>query len=86
MYVVTATQKGQIVIPAKIRKRLHIKKGTKLYLEEDGKQIIIKPATPEYIDSLAGMIGSKEKLSDFLLKERASDDSVFMKKVEKWLK
>jgi len=86
MYTVTTTQKGQIVIPAKIRKKLHIKKGTKLYIEEQGKQIIIKPATSEYIDSLAGMLNSKEKLSDYLIKERKAEDLKFLKKVEKWLK
>lgn len=86
MYTVTATQKGQIVIPAKIRRKLHIKKGTKLYIQEDGMQILIKPATPEYIDSIVGILNSKENLSDFLLKERKADDTAFMKRVNKWLK
>ncbi|MCE5300990.1 MAG: AbrB/MazE/SpoVT family DNA-binding domain-containing protein [Spirochaetia bacterium] len=86
MYTVTATQKGQIVIPAKIRKKLHIKKGTKLYIQEDGVQILIKPATPEYIDSMVGYLGPEKNMSELLLKERKTDDEVFMKKIEKWLK
>ncbi|MFH1903587.1 MAG: AbrB/MazE/SpoVT family DNA-binding domain-containing protein, partial [Candidatus Omnitrophota bacterium] len=30
----TVTTKGQIVIPSKIRRRLNIKRGTRLYVEE----------------------------------------------------
>ena len=32
MTTTTVTTKGQIVIPSKIRKRLHIKKGTSLFI------------------------------------------------------
>ena len=37
------TIKGQVVIPAKIRHRLGIKKGTKLYVEERKGEIILRP-------------------------------------------
>lgn len=86
MYKVTVSQKGQIIIPSKIRKKMHIKKGTKLYIYENDREILIKPATPEYIDSLAGMINADEKLSDYFIKERRIEDENFFKKVEKWLK
>lgn len=86
MYKVTVSQKGQIIIPSKIRKKLHIKKGTKLYIYENGREILIQPETPKYIDSLAGMINTDEKLSDYLIKERQIESSKFLKKIEKWLK
>ena len=41
--VVTAGEKGQIVIPKKIREDLKIFKGTKLLVSEDKDKIIIKP-------------------------------------------
>ena len=41
--VVTVGEKGQIVIPKKIRKELKIEKGTKLIITEDKDKITIKP-------------------------------------------
>ena len=35
MSTAIVTSKGQIVIPSKIRRRLNIKRGTKLYIEEN---------------------------------------------------
>ena len=43
-YMETAvTIKGQVVIPAKIRHRLGIKKGTKFYVEDRKGEIILRP-------------------------------------------
>lgn len=39
MYKITVTQKGQVVIPAEIRKKLNIKKGNKLLIKEEGNNI-----------------------------------------------
>jgi AbrB family looped-hinge helix DNA binding protein len=39
------TVKGQVVIPATIRHRLGIKKGTKFYVEERKGEIILSPQT-----------------------------------------
>ena len=41
--VVTVGEKGQIVIPKKMRKELKIEKGTKLIISEDKDKITIKP-------------------------------------------
>ena len=67
------TTKGQIVIPSKVRQRLHIKKGTRLYLEEKDGEIIIRPATKEYFRRAAGILATGGKLSGLLLAERAED-------------
>jgi AbrB family looped-hinge helix DNA binding protein len=67
------TAKGQVVIPSKIRRRLNLKKGTKLYVEEKDREIILKPMTAEYFDRIAGVLKSKESLSKALLEERAKD-------------
>jgi AbrB family looped-hinge helix DNA binding protein len=48
----TATAKGQIVIPSSIRRRLGIKEGTRIQIEENGKEIILKPITRDYVHSL----------------------------------
>ena len=41
--VITVGEKGQIVIPKKMREYLNIIKGTKLLVSEDKEKIIIKP-------------------------------------------
>jgi len=67
------TTKGQIVIPSKIRQRLKIKKGIKLYIEERGDELILKPVTPAYFEKIAGVLPTKGKLSTALLEERSED-------------
>jgi AbrB family looped-hinge helix DNA binding protein len=41
MPITIVTTKGQIVIPSKIRRKYNIKKGPKLYIEENGTEIIL---------------------------------------------
>ena len=41
--LVTVGEKGQIVIPKKIREEFNIAKGTKMLIKEDNDKIIIKP-------------------------------------------
>jgi len=43
MEIVRLSSKGQIVIPAKIRKELKLSKGDKLLLERKGDVIILRP-------------------------------------------
>ncbi|MCL5986778.1 MAG: AbrB/MazE/SpoVT family DNA-binding domain-containing protein [Actinobacteria bacterium] len=73
MSLSTITSKGQIVIPAKIRKKLRLSAGTKIYIEEKDDELILRPITPEYLDKIAGILNTKGKLSKALLEERARD-------------
>ena len=73
MTTTIVTTKGQIVIPSKIRRRLNIKKGTKLYIEERGDELILKAVTPVYFEKIAGVLQTKGKLSKTLLEERTRD-------------
>lgn len=51
-----ATTKGQIVIPVEMRRKLGIKEGTRILLEldEQARQIVLKPITRESISKLRG--------------------------------
>ena len=51
---ITATIKGQITIPAEMRKKLGIKEGTRIWIEvdEENQKLILTPITPKYIHSL----------------------------------
>ena len=41
--IITVGEKGQIVIPKKMRDHFKIHKGTKLFMKEDREKIVIKP-------------------------------------------
>jgi len=73
MATTIVTTKGQVVIPSKIRRKLNIKKGTKLYIEERGDELVLRPVTPEYFKKIAGILSTKGKLSKALLEERSRD-------------
>ncbi len=51
------TVKGQIVVPAKIRKKFGIKKGTKIAFVEQAGKLIIQPLDKRYFETLAGILG-----------------------------
>ncbi len=67
-----ATTKGQIVIPASIRRRLGIKEGTRIEIElyERGQRIILTPITREYIHSLRGKYKGKGLLKALAAEKR----------------
>lgn len=73
MVTTIVTTKGQIVIPSRIRRKFNIKKGTRLFIEEKGDDLVLKPVTPEYFSKMAGILGTKGKLTRALLEERAKD-------------
>ena len=50
------TTKGQVVIPAKIRRSLGIKPGTRLVFDQKQGSFVVRPITDAYIDSLKGML------------------------------
>jgi AbrB family looped-hinge helix DNA binding protein len=69
----TITSKGQIVIPAKLRRRYGLKPGIKVYFIERDKEIVFQPVTKEYLKSVHGMLTSETSATKELLKERARD-------------
>jgi AbrB family looped-hinge helix DNA binding protein len=62
----TATSKGQIVIPASIRKQFGIKEGTRIRVEVDDEtgKILLLPITSEYVFSLHGRLKGKGLLAE----------------------
>lgn len=66
-------QKGQIIIPAKIRRQLGIKEGTYFQIDVDNlnKRIILIPITREYVNSLRGKYKGRGLMKAFMAeKER----------------
>jgi len=50
------TIKGQVVIPAKIRQRLGLKKGTKIFVEERNGEIVLRPINRGYFQRMSGIL------------------------------
>jgi AbrB family looped-hinge helix DNA binding protein len=67
-----ATVKGQIVIPAKLRRKYGIKAGTKINVIDTGEAILLKPVTEESLKRLQGRLKGKGVLKA-LLEERRKD-------------
>jgi AbrB family looped-hinge helix DNA binding protein len=68
----TATSKGQIVIPSAMRRKLGIKEGTRIQIElnEDAKEIILKPITRDYVHSLRGKFKGKGLLKSLMAEKK----------------
>ena len=66
-----ATTKGQVVIPASVRRKLGITNGTriKVELDEENAQIILRPITREYIHSLRGRLKGKGLLKELAVEK-----------------
>lgn len=67
------TSKGQIVIPAELRRKFGIRKGTQVCLYEQDGQIVVRALTDEYLRSLAGITKTHGKLLKALRDEKAKE-------------
>ena len=56
------TQKGQVTLPAKIRKQLNLKTGDRISFSLEGNKIIAVPV-PADISSLFGVVKSDKSVS-----------------------
>lgn len=50
----TLSTKGQIIIPAELREELKLAPGTRMSIRREGQTLVLRPITPEFIDSLCG--------------------------------
>lgn len=75
MMTVKTLAKGQIVIPAKLRQKYHIKEGSELQVLEYGGMIHLIPPLADPIKAAAGCLPKSPELAKRLLRERARDFS-----------
>jgi len=73
MTTIKTLSKGQIVIPAEIRKKYHIEPGTKMQIMEYGGVIYLIPPVEDPVSAACGILPSKPSLSDRLLKDRKNE-------------
>jgi AbrB family looped-hinge helix DNA binding protein len=67
------TAKGQIVIPARLRRKLGIRKGTPVSFYERNGEIIVRPLTDEYLRSIRGIARNWGDLLKTLREEKAKE-------------
>ena len=67
------TTKGQLVIPARMRRRLGIHRGTLLALQEDRGRLVVQPVTADFIHSLRGKFKGGPSGVKILLEERRKE-------------
>ena len=66
------TVKGQIVIPAELRRKYGITPNTRIAIVDTGNEIILRPITEQYLKKLQGSLKGSGAL-DVLLEERQKD-------------
>ncbi len=69
----TVSSSGRIVIPAKLRRKYGIGKGTRVSFLPNEHNFVVQPLTSEYIRSLCGSIKTSSSALKYLLKERTKD-------------
>ncbi|MBI5286112.1 MAG: AbrB/MazE/SpoVT family DNA-binding domain-containing protein [Deltaproteobacteria bacterium] len=73
MSIVRTTVKGQVVIPAEIRRKYHITKGTKVVIIEKGGEIILKPLLKEPVKEARGRFKEGGSALKILLEDRREE-------------
>ncbi len=73
MDVAQVTSKGQLVVPARLRRKYGIKAGTKVRFMERDNEIVLQPLTRDYIRSVCGLLKSATSATQELLRDRERD-------------
>lgn len=60
-YTSVVTSKGQLVIPAALRKRYGIVRGTMISFIEKDSALILQPITPRFVRKLRGSVSAKDR-------------------------
>ncbi len=78
------TTKGQVVIPAKLRRQFHIQEGTRAIVEATPEGILLKPVTKHAIGRLRGILKRKpgakslaEEWAEHQAEEKAREESKY---------
>ncbi len=89
MSIVTKiSSKGQLVIPAEIRKKLNIDENTRLVMREENGEIIIRVVNWDYIQSFRGIFnGNKNETAlDWVRENRKEELEHENRKLKGWKK
>ncbi len=85
MATVQVSQKGQIVIPPKIRKELNIKPKTRLEIYKEGDRIIGYPIPDDPIEACFGAIRLDKSATEIIKEIRKEEKTQEKRKARKFL-
>jgi AbrB family looped-hinge helix DNA binding protein len=76
--ITTVSTKGQIVIPAWIRKHLGLKPKSKLMvkLSEDRQRVVVEPLPDDPIESACGFLMGEFSLTQSLIENRQQEERI----------
>jgi len=75
-YSTTVSSRGQVVLPSGIRRKLGLRKGTRLQVflgSEDEKSLILRPADRDVVAELRGVLRAGDEALKVLQEERRKD-------------
>lgn len=81
MPIVTTSNRGQIVIPKDIRKRLNIFPGKKLLIKAKRDQAVITPLPDDPVEYFCGFFKDRSSLTKALINERRRERERESKKI-----
>ncbi len=64
------TVKGQVVIPARMRKRFGIRRGARVAFIEEKGRLLLQPLDKDYFESMAGILGTEGKVLKSLMEDK----------------
>jgi AbrB family looped-hinge helix DNA binding protein len=73
MKIMTLSVKGQLVIPAKIRRRFGLTKGSRVAIIDEPDGFSVRPVELQYFEQFAGLLPGKGKATKALLKDRRKE-------------
>jgi AbrB family looped-hinge helix DNA binding protein len=73
MSVTQLTQKGQILVPKHLRRKLGLKPGGKVHLDEEQGRLILTPVPPDPIEAATGFLKGKFSLTNDLRREHREE-------------
>ncbi len=81
MQLVTASSRGQIVIPKEIRKRLNIVAGKRLSVKAEGDQVLLTLLPDDPVEAFCGVFKERSSLTRALTELRKKDKHREEKKI-----
>ena len=73
MHTSTVTKKGQVVIPAPLRRKLGFEQGTKVVFVETDSGVEVRPLDDAYFEQLAGVLSGEGQATQALLDDRTQE-------------
>ena len=81
MNIVTASSRGQIVIPKEIRNRFNIVAGKRLSIKAEGDHLLLIPLPDDPVEAFCGIFREKSSLTKALTEHREKDKHREEKKI-----